>query len=75
MELKNAILLNIKSISSLSPGGIELSWLTYLVSSNVDASQDEVRMAANSLVADEMLQQPFEGVYLLEGAKVLVARN
>ncbi len=76
MKLKDAFLLNVKSLSELSPGGIELSWLTHLVSTTIgETSQEKVKEAADFLVNERKLQQPFKGIYLPKGKEVLIARN
>ncbi len=74
LSLEQAILVNVKSLSPLSPGGITLEWLTHLVSSSCSASQEQVEKVANELVAEGRLQKPFDA-YLPVGADILIAEN
>lgn len=75
LSLKSTVLLNVKSLSALSPGGIDLGWLTHLVNSSCTASQEQVKEAAKELVKEKRLQEPFANIFLLIGAEVLIARG
>lgn len=70
-NLASEIVLTIKAQTALSPGGIQLDWLSYLVKAPVD----EVKQAAALLVREGHIQEPFTETYLPKGKKVLIANN
>lgn len=70
-NLASEIVLTIKAQTALSPGGVQLDWLSYLVGSPVD----EVKQAATLLVRKGHIQEPFTNIYLPKGRKVLIANN